>query len=426
MLKDKVQKDRRHDSLCSHEGRESRKTPKNQQKALPLPKQNGRHGTPPTQRLTIHSLATMSLEAKIQDAATRNAELLHILHETDSAVPDLASQQRLVADLEAQSADAGARLRELDARRQRELREHESYRDSVLRRLAYKLGGRTERFAARAAREEREYFDALQDEHRAAAAAAHVDAMLADARRVRDDLASAAAAHAAARAALDGLYEDIFAGPSPGCPEEDARERDLDAALASYHEARSRAEGEGRAVKVLARAQESLARVLMAMEDALHASRRDMLGGGTFADMMERSALARAEDALQQTRRMVALARRSSPLVRELPPVTVAQGHLLGDVFFDNFFSDFAFHEKIKQSNVEVQRCAQVLTADLAAARQRHAETKADTDRKSAAVRETRMELQKAREDAFARIAGGQTQMAPLPSYSASVDNWWE
>lgn len=366
----------------------------------------------------------MSLEAKIQDAATRNTELLHVLHETESAIPDLASQQRLVADLEIQSAEAAARLRELDGRRQRELKEHESYRDSVLRRLAYKLGGRTDRFAARAAKEEREYFDALQDEHRAAAAAQHIDAMLADARRARDDLASRAAAHTGARDALDGLYEDIFSGPSPGCPEEDARERDMNAALLAYHEARSRAEGEAQAVKVLTRAQEHLARALMSMEDALHASRRDMFGGGTFTDMMERSALAKAEDALQQTRRMVSMAKRSSPLVRDLPPVTVAQGNLLGDVFFDNVFSDFAFHEKIKQSNVEVQRCAQVLTANLAAAKQRHAEITVETDRKCVAVRETRMELQRAREDAFARIAG-ETQMA-LPPYSASVDNWWE
>lgn len=367
----------------------------------------------------------MSVEAKIQEASARNAELVHALHETDSAIPDLAAQRRYVADLERQAAEASSRLRELGERRRRELKEHESYRDSVLKRFAYKIGGKEDKFAERAAREEREYFDALQEEQQAGAMARNLDAMLEDARRVCAELEGRASAHARALEELDGLYDAIFAGPTPGFPEEDERERDMNAALLAYHEARSHAEGEARAVKILSRARDHLNLALMSMEDALHASRRDMLGRGTFHDMLERNALAKAESEMQQARKMVAVAKLAAPLVRDLPRVSIAQGNLLGDVFFDNYLSDSAFHDKIKQSNMEVQRCAQVLKADLSAARQRHAEVAKETERKRVEVQKTRMRLQRAREAAFERIAG-QAGTTVAPDGVSAASDWWE
>lgn len=365
----------------------------------------------------------MSVEAKIQDAAARNAELVHALHETESAVPDLAAQRLYVADLERQAAEAAERLRQLGERRKRELREHESYRDSVMRRFAYKIGGREDKFAERAAREEREYFDALQEEQQAGVMARNLDAMLGDARAARDELEGRAAAHEMAKRELDGLYEAIFTGPTPGFPEEDERERDVQAALLDYHAARSHAEGEAQAIKILSRARDHLNLALMSMEDALHASRKDMLGRGTFHDMLERNALAKAENEIQQARKMVTMAKRTAPLVRDLPQVSIAKG-MLGDVFFDNYLSDKAFHEKIEQSNMEVQRCAQVLKDDLAAAKKRHAEVSRETDQKRAEVRRTRSRLQKAREAAFERIAG--QAHAPIRPPGITTESWWE
>lgn len=263
--------------------------------------------------------------------------------------------------------------------------------------------------------------------------------MLEDARTVRGDLEQKVATHMQAQKDLDGLYESIFTGPSPGFPEEDDREREMNEAVQAYHEAQSRAEAEGQVMGILSRAQALLNRALISMEDALHASRRDMFGGGTFSDMMERNALSRAENEIQQARGLVMLARQSSPFVRDLPPTTIAQGNLLGDVFFDNIFTDMAFHQKIQQSNLEVQRCAQALDADLGAARQRHLEISRETDQKGAAMREARMRLQKAREAAFDRIADGAETAAtaagvpppeePPPGYSATSgpeDQWWE
>ncbi|KAJ0113813.1 hypothetical protein J7T55_010057 [Diaporthe amygdali] len=381
----------------------------------------------------------MSLEAKIRDTSERNVELLNILHQTDSSVPDLEAQKRHVADLEKQVAQAAERLKQIGYRRKQELREHEKYRDSVLRRFAFKVGGKAEKFEARAAKEEREYFDVLQEEHQADVMKKNLDEMLADARTLHGELEIRAATHVQAQNDLDRLYESIFTGPSPGFPEEDERERETSNALQIYKEARSRAEAEGKVVSILTQAQTRLNGALMSMEDALHASRRDMYGGGTFSDMMERNALNKAENLVRQAKMLVTQAQAASPMVRPLPQVKIAQGNLLGDVFFDNIFSDMAFHEKIQQSNLEVRHCSQSLNIDLMSATQRHMELLHETDQKNEVVRQARLRLQRAREAAFQRITGRVASSSPPadvpppegppPSYTERADpaeNWWE
>lgn len=381
----------------------------------------------------------MSVEAKIQETSQRNAELLNILHQTDSSVPDLEAQKRQVADLEEQAAHAAERLKQIGYRRKQELREHEAYRDSVLRRFAFKMSGKTDKFDARAAKEEREYFDVLQEEHQADVMRKNLDEMLADATALRAELEIRAATHVQAQRDLDSLYESIFTGPSPGFPEEDERERETSGALQVYQDARSRAEAEGQVVNILARAQTRLNGALMSMEDALHASRRDMYGGGTFSDMMERNALNKAENLVRQAKMMVTQAQRVSPMVRPLPQVKIAQGNLLGDVFFDNIFSDMAFHEKIQQSNLEVRHCSQSLNIDLMSATQRHVELLREADQKNEVVRRARIKLQHSREAAFQRVSGRVASSSPPadvappegppPSYTEradAADNWWE
>lgn len=374
----------------------------------------------------------MALQLKIQEASARNSELLHILHETESTVPDLDAQKRYVDDLEQQFTEATRKLRELGEKRKRELKEHESYRDSIMKRFAYKIGRKTEEFEARAAKEEREYFDALQEEHQVDVTTKNLGTMLEDAKKVRTELESRVVTHGRAQKELDNLYDSIFNGPSPGFPEEDHKEAAKDAAVRAYHESRSRAEAEGQVVNILMQAQQRLNGALLSMEDALQASRMDIFGGGTFADMMERNALSSADSEIQQARAMVQQAQRVSPFVKDLPPVKISQGNLLGDVFFDNVFSDMAFHDKIKQSSLEVDRCAQVLSADLSAAKHRHSVVSRETDQKGAAVKEARFQLQKAREAAFERTARGMAPPpdGPPPSYTAtagaSAVDWWE
>lgn len=265
----------------------------------------------------------MSLETKIKESAARNASLLHTLRTTDSAVPGLQEQDRYIEELERQAAVFNDRLKQLGHKRKRELKEHESYRDSVVRRLAYKAARKKEKFEARAAKEAREYFEwvlpplfffffpfatafwftsqtsspiptpqnfltlcsALEDEEQAHVMKTNVDAMLEEARTAQRELEGKVAVHTEAQKELDQLYEFVFQGPMPDFPEADARERELLAAEQSYHHAQSKAEAEWRTVQYLRQAEQQLNAALMTMDTALCRSRQDMYGGGMYVDV---------------------------------------------------------------------------------------------------------------------------------------------
>ncbi|KAF7517855.1 hypothetical protein G7054_g13666 [Neopestalotiopsis clavispora] len=319
---------------------------------------------------------------QIRAAAPRNHELLAILSETDHAPPDLHNQRTYLADLNQQLINQGNNIRNLEQKRQKELSEHANYRDSVMRRFAYKVGGKKEKFAARAAQEEREYFDALQEEHRAKEQHKAVQQLRDDALRVRDGLAAEVERREQAQRDLDGLYESIFSGPTPEFPDEDQKEHRGTVAW-------------------------------QAVEEALDHSRMDMFGGGTFTDMMERNALSQAEMAVQDAFWHFRNAQRSDPLIQDLPPLKIAQGNLMSDVFFDNIFTDMAFHDKIKDSRAELQRCIDVLRAQLQGATAKHQELARDQDVKNEALKTARAELQLARKEIFERTVRGHDDAPP-------------
>lgn len=348
----------------------------------------------------------MSVESKIQAAASQNSHLLSILSETDYAPPALGQHKRYIADLEGEIQKLDRSIKSLETKRAQELKDHEKYRDSTMKRFAYKVSRRTEKFEAKASKEEREYFDVLQEEHRAKESRKDLGQRLDEANSARSNLEGVAGRHNQAQQELDALYDSIFEGPTPGFPEEDERERSAGDALSRYHNLRTQTEAEGQSVQILGQAQRKMKAAMASMQDALSASRMDMFGGGTMSDMMERSALSKAETLYAQCQTDIAQAQRMSPAVQPLPPVNIAQGSLMSDVFFDNIFTDMAFHDKIKQSMVELQRAAAALDQQADLARQRHDGSSKELSQLSRSLEDSRVALQKARELAFERVAG--------------------
>lgn len=101
-----------------------------------------------------------------------------------------------------------------------------------------------------------------------------------------------------------------------------------------------------------------------------------MFGGGTMADMMERSELANAQRAADQARMMVMQAQQLQPAIQGFGAVNIPSGYVcpvlgvgscltlgfahtrsfMSDVFFDNIFTDYAFHQKIQRAARDLQR----------------------------------------------------------------------
>ncbi|KAK4161162.1 hypothetical protein QBC43DRAFT_324210 [Cladorrhinum sp. PSN259] len=349
----------------------------------------------------------MTVQDQIRQASAKNTELLRILTETDHAKPALEQQRRLVADLEREVAESDKRVAAVDRKRKKEFKDHEKYRDSVLRRFAYKATGQKEKFAAKAAKEETEYFSALQEEHRETELNRDIKGQLEAARNVAKDIEVQVRRHNDMQTELDNLYNAIFAGSTPGFPAEDEKERVSNDTLQAYHDARTAAEGEAHALRLLQEAQQRMRSSLYAMEEALSHSRVDMWGGGTFTDMMERNALNRAEREAMAAQMLVMQAKRMSPYVGDLPDVRINQGNLMMDVFFDNVFTDMAFHEEIKRSRETVVRAAMVMDGFVADAVRRKGEVEGELRRKEREMQDARVALQRERERAFEAVAAG-------------------
>ncbi|KAK3370687.1 hypothetical protein B0H63DRAFT_319562 [Podospora didyma] len=349
-----------------------------------------------------------SIETRIQQAAAKNKELLRVIADTEHAVPSLAQQNRFIAELEAGVQVSDKRVQAIDRKRKKEFYEHEKYRDSVLKRFAYKATGKKEKFEARAQKEETEYFEALQEEHRESEMNKNLKEQLQAARRAGRDLEKEVERHNQMQQELDKLYDALFAGPTPGFPEEDDREQATNRAISAYQDARSRAEAEFHAVRLLGEGQERMRSALAAMDEALSHSRRDMFGGGSMSDMMERNALHRAEMDVAGARMANIQAQRMSPQVGMLPNVEISQGSLMSDVLFDNIFTDMAFHDRIKASREQVERAARAMDELAAGAMARHRELHHEFEMREAELQSARAALQKARERAFERVERGE------------------
>ncbi|KAH9888305.1 hypothetical protein F4778DRAFT_786115 [Xylariomycetidae sp. FL2044] len=349
-----------------------------------------------------------SITDTIRDATPRNQELLRVLSETDHAGPALEEQKRYLGDLSNQLDQSQKRIRSLEQQRAKELKDHEKYRDSVMRRFAYKVGGKTDKFVARAEKEEKEYFDVLQQEHQAKEHKESLERMRAEALSVQQELESQVARHTQAQQDLDQLYDSIFKGPTPSFPDEDSAEQRCRDALATYHNSSVKMEHLLHVARTLDEAKARLRDALSHIEDALDHSRMDMFGGGTISDMMERNALSKAESQVSQLMFLASQAQRMAPeVVRPLPPVKIAEGSLMSDVFFDNIFTDMAFHDKIKASREELRRCGRVLDGELAQAQARHQAAVRETSASSEALNNVRSELQSTRQRIFDRVGSG-------------------
>ncbi|UKZ82877.1 hypothetical protein TrVFT333_010677 [Trichoderma virens FT-333] len=73
------------------------------------------------------------------------------------------------------------------------------------------------------------------------------------------------------------------------------------------------------------------------------------------------------------------------------------------------------FHEKIKRSNLEVERCAQALKQEIQGAQHRHEGMEGELRDKERQLKDTRTALQAVREMAFERTLNGSSGELELP-----------
>src|SRR5277367_5761487 len=155
----------------------------------------------------------MATKDIILAAIARNDELITILGETDYAQSALQQSTAYVAELQTQMAAEEKNVKKAVLKLQKEQSEHEMYRDSHVKRLAYRMTGNKGKFEAKAEKEEREYHEALQARVQAEKKLETLKNTLKEAQASKSDHEKVAARHKKAQADLNALYDSIFNGP---------------------------------------------------------------------------------------------------------------------------------------------------------------------------------------------------------------------
>ena len=344
------------------------------------------------------------IENRIMNAASRQQELLNILAETDYASSALGQQDRYLLDLEYQAEQGKDRIAVLETKRAATQTDHEKYQNSVMKRFAYRATGQTEKFDARAAEQEKEYFKAMQEEHIAKKMLDSTLHTLEVIRAHRAELSEVVTQHDLAQKNLDAMYHSIFDGPSPGFSLEDDAERRVIRAVQSYHGLQNRVGCEKEVVKLLTAAQTKMAEVGRSLSKAHKSSQFDMFSSGILFDIMERNALGHAETEIAECSKLLQQAYRFSADVQPIQLGGIAGNHLMSDVLFDNPITDHMFHERIKESQEQQQQASASLDNQIEKAQQRLASLSETLSSAARELERSRVDLQREREAAFLSV----------------------
>ncbi|KAF4586022.1 hypothetical protein GQ602_005327 [Ophiocordyceps camponoti-floridani] len=351
------------------------------------------------------------IEAQVRQSATRNAQLLHILAETDHALPALEQRTQFLTELELQIRLSDEKLRALELTCQDGLKAQDKFRHSQIRRFVYTATGQKEAYAHKEESGERDYVKAVQRMQRERSINHHLKEQRREASQTKWELEEAAKRHREAQRKLNELYHTIFAGPTPQYPEEDEAEKQCHVLVLRYRNARRWWEAESRAVELLTESDSLMDEALAQARDALSYSRAELLGtGGGLYEMMERNRLSKADRLVSLARHQVHKARRSSPQVQPLPSSRNGANHgqTVRTLYLDSSNSrkgdDMAFRDQVKRNIGDTQRCADSVKQELFAARARRDKLEVDLDARRAQLRDARAVLQKAREAVFEAV----------------------
>ncbi|KAF9690734.1 hypothetical protein EKO04_011438 [Ascochyta lentis] len=350
-----------------------------------------------------------SIQSRVHEAASQHAQILQGLSETDHAPSQLQQQDAYLRDLKAQEAHTSKRVEEFQKKTGLELKDHKKYSESTFRRFAHKASGRKERFAEKAAKEEREYFDAIQEQKTAEDELAYVRQLKAEAEVQRKKFEGETTRRNQLQQQLSQLYNSIFAGQTPEFPEEDRKEEACNAASQHVQSLHEELEHERHVQFLLRQMSAKLTEARMHLDGAHGMSQLDMFGGGAMASMQKRSLLERAESCISQVRMLQQQLQQVAPHLSNLGQLNIASGSIWGDVVFDNIFSDMDMHDKIKESEAQVDRAGHKCGNLVRESEQKEQKLVKDVKDADVRLKEARIELQKARETLFTDLLEGNT-----------------
>ncbi|KAE9367271.1 hypothetical protein N431DRAFT_429938 [Stipitochalara longipes BDJ] len=364
--------------------------------------------------MSSHQFNTSTIQDRLAAAASQNAQLLQTISDTSYATSEYQQTNKFIGDLKKEISLQEKKLREVNHAVDIEYSQHKKYRDSHVKRLAYKIGGKKDKFEADATREEKEWLDAVAIQLQTKKALEHLNAKLAEATKKNADVMDVLRIRTTAGLELDALYKSIFDGPTPEIPEEDQKEQEWLQAETNFNMAGVMLNTEKQAHDILVDADRFMNLAIRDIISARDASGYDCWGvGGVWTEMSENNSLVSCEQHVRQVEMLIMQAQRIQPAVRNISDMRVAQMNFMTNVVFDNIFSDLELRDRIKQSQSQLKMAQADLTAELQAARERTKVVQAEVNEAKAVLDQKRLELQQIRSVAFERLAS-EREMADL------------
>jgi len=355
-------------------------------------------------------MAQPTLDQRLRDVSDQNTRLLQTLSDTDYAVSAAQQSDSYIKTLKDQIAAHEVKLRRLTHTVAMEYLDHKKYRDSHVKRVSYWVTGGKDKFQEKASKEEKEWLDAVQKEIQAKNELEQLKVNLKDCESTNAELKNVVNVHQATQRELDELYNKIFQGATPDLPQEDEWEQAVQKSKSDFNAVQARLSAENQVMAILLDADKFMKRALLDIHDAEGAATADLWGvGGSFSEMAERSALSQAQSHVSQVEMLMGQANRLQPAVGHLGEMKIAKQSLMGDVFFDNIFSDLNMRDEVIASRQQLQASQNRLTAEIKKEDERVKQVQVDLARAKRALGEKREELQKIRAAAFERLSGNAT-----------------
>ena len=105
--------------------------------------------------MSSSQFSASTIQQRLAAAASQNAQLLQTISETSYATSEYQQTDKFIGDLKKEIPLAEKKLREVNLAVDIEYSQHKRYRDSHVKRLAYKIGGKKDKFEADATKEEK-------------------------------------------------------------------------------------------------------------------------------------------------------------------------------------------------------------------------------------------------------------------------------
>lgn len=335
-------------------------------------------------------------------ASSQQQQILERLAETDYAKPKLDETNKLIDTLESALLSLSKNIVELEQVTHYEKEDHMKYHEATWRRLAYHMSGHKEKYESRAKKEEREYFEAVQQEQKAKDKLKTLKKKMYELGESKRSQEAVVKENQQAQKELDTLYDSIFGGKTPDLPEEDRQEEAVNRARAAYNEVQHRLEPEQQAVKILTDAQHSIQEAIHHLDQALTRNHSDLLGNGSdMGEVMEKHSMSKAQSAAARTDMLVKEARKLSPKIEDIGSVKISTNNMMS-VFDD---PTTGMRKRIEQSDTELRYTSASLSGQVSSAKRRVKALQEEAAKAQGKLDEARAELQRIRTEAFKKMA---------------------